>query len=168
MPRFLILPGLLLATLPLILAAGDGISSAELEEQEVLGHVEDVRLMPDDIPAQARLDTGARRSSLHARDIETFDKDGEDWVRFLFDDHDGGKHDFELPLEDEIEVTQASGQETRYVVKIGLCVADQYEETDFTLTDRSALTYPILVGRTFLSEGVLVSSEHDRTVKPGC
>lgn len=168
MPRFPVLPCLLLMFMPLGLAAEGGISSAELEEQDVLGHVEDVRLMPDDIPAQARLDTGARRSSLHARDIESFDRDGEDWVRFVFDDHDGGRHDFELPLEDEITVTQASGQETRYVARIGLCVGEQYSETDFTLTDRSALTYPILVGRTFLTEGVLVSSEHDRTVQPDC
>ncbi len=168
MARSLPFLGLLLILIPLTLAADNDLSSVELEEQDVLGHVEAVRLMPDEIPAKARLDTGASRSSLHAREIEAFDKDGEEWVRFVFDDHDGGKHDFELPIEDEITVTQASGQENRYVVKVGLCVGAHYSETDFTLTDRSALTYPILVGRTFLSEGILVSSEHDRTVEPDC
>lgn len=138
------------------------------EANEVYGHVEDVMLMPGRIKAQARLDTGARTSSLHARDVELFKKDGEDWVRFIFDDHDGGEHPVKAPLEDEITVTQASGTQTRYVVKLGLCVGDHYSETKFTLTDRSKLTYPILVGRRFLANGMLVSAEHDFTASPEC
>ena len=31
---------------------------------------------------KAKVDTGARSSSLHAYDVETFEKDQEDWVRF--------------------------------------------------------------------------------------
>lgn len=156
--------GMLISGLPSqTLAANDNLQTGN-----VYGHVEDVLLMPGRIQASARLDTGARTSSLHARDIEPFEKNGEKWVRFHFDDHDGGLHPFSLPLKDEITVTQASGTQTRYVVKLGLCVGEHYSETKFTLTDRSQLTYPILVGRRFLAEGLLVSSEHDFTASPEC
>lgn len=138
------------------------------DSSAVYGHVEQVMLMPYRIKAQARLDTGARTSSLHARDIEPFEKNGEKWVRFFFDDHDGDLHPFVLPLIDEVTVTQASGTQTRYVVELGLCVGDHYNETKFTLTDRSKLTYPILVGRRFLADGLLVSSAHDFTASPEC
>lgn len=168
MSRFAAVTLVALITLPLLLQADNGVSSAKLNQPYVLGHVEGVLLMPDGIPAKARLDTGASRSSLHAREIELFDKNGEDRVRFVFDDHDGGEHVFDVPLEDQVTVTQASGQQTRYVVRLGLCVGKHYSETDFTLADRSTLTYPILVGRSFLSRGVLVSSAHDQTVEPDC
>ena len=34
------------------------------------------------IGLRAKIDTGASTSSLHASDIQPFQKDGEDWVRF--------------------------------------------------------------------------------------
>ena len=32
---------------------------------------------------KVKVDTGARTSSLHVRDLEYFEKDGENWVRFF-------------------------------------------------------------------------------------
>ena len=148
------------------LAADSG--APELEEKAVLGHIERVTLMPEGIAAEARLDTGASRSSLHARDVETFERDGEDWVRFTFDDHEGGEHAMEKRLVEEIRITQASGQEKRYTVVIGMCVGERYAEPAFTLSDRSNLTYPILVGRDFLSDRILVSSTREYVNEPDC
>ncbi len=147
---------------------------AELVETKALfGHVERVQLEPGSIQVDARVDTGAARSSLSAVDIETFDHNGDSWVRFRFrtgdDDNDnGGSYGFELPVVEEITIIQASGDETRYVVRLGLCIGEQFAETDFTLTDRTDLTYPVLVGRSFLADIGLVSSRREYTMEPNC
>ncbi|MCH8542499.1 MAG: ATP-dependent zinc protease [Alcanivorax sp.] len=144
------------------------VPEEDVRNKSVLGHIEKVRINGDDRDFSARLDTGAQRSSMHAREIEKFERDGEQWVRFVFDDHDGGEHDIESPLIEQTRVRQAGGVTTRYVVSLPLCIGEQQQDTEFTLTDRSAMTYPMLVGRNFLSEHVLVSSAHRYTADPVC
>ncbi len=52
-------------------------------DRPCLGWREWVALTDWDVPyVKAKLDTGARTSSLHAFDLESFDRDGEEWVRF--------------------------------------------------------------------------------------
>jgi hypothetical protein len=148
--------------------AGTPLTAADLGDVRVYGHIEKVSLHPGSIVVPARLDTGARRSSLNAQEIETFERDGKQWVRFIFDDREGGEHRMELPVIDEIGVRQAAGREDRLVVRLGLCVGRDYAETDFTLTDRGRMTYPVLVGRVFLGDRALVDSERGKTVDPAC
>lgn len=52
------------------------------EDKPVFGWVEKSTLEPWGVEVKAKLDSGALTSSMDARDIETFDKDGEEWVRF--------------------------------------------------------------------------------------
>ena len=144
------------------------IINANLKDYAVYGHVEEVALMPGEIEIKARLDTGASRSSLNARDIELVEEGGRQWVRFIFDDHEGNHHEMMQPLVETITIKQASGRQHRYVVELGLCVGEHYEKNLFTLADRSKMTYPVLVGRNFLKNSVLVSSTHKMTAKPSC
>lgn len=46
------------------------------------GWIEQSWLMPERMQAKAKLDTGALTSSLDARNIHRYRKDGERWVRF--------------------------------------------------------------------------------------
>lgn len=163
-------------TIPL-LAFSLNLSAAEetgpttmaiLDNHAVYGHVETVALLPGGIKTKARLDTGAARSSLYARDPEVFEKKGKEYVRFTFVDHKGKKHRLSRPLVSTTTVRQASGRQTRYVVEMGLCLGEHFEKTHFTLADRRHLSYPILVGRNFLKNSVLVSSTHKMTAKPEC
>ncbi|MEN8720357.1 MAG: RimK/LysX family protein, partial [Oceanococcaceae bacterium] len=50
--------------------------AAETGPVEPAGWVEKVRLLPGEIPLKAKLDTGAKTSSLHAEDISLFERDG--------------------------------------------------------------------------------------------
>jgi hypothetical protein len=42
-------------------------------------------LMPWGVELKTKLDSGALTSSLHATDVDVFEKDGDDWVRFTVD-----------------------------------------------------------------------------------
>ncbi len=48
----------------------------------IIGGVETVYVPPFEIPFQARIDTGAETSSIDAKNIRPFERDGEKWVSF--------------------------------------------------------------------------------------
>lgn len=144
------------------------VLAANMNNYTVYGHVEEVALIPGEIEIKARLDTGASRSSLNAQEIELIESDEQTMVSFIFDDRNGNQYPMTLPLVETIGIKQASGRQERYVVEIGLCVGEHYEKNLFTLADRSRMTYPVLVGRNFLKNSVLVSSKHKMTAKPSC
>lgn len=165
----LILMGCLLAT-SLAANANQQLPTEipKANDKPVLGHEEKARLFPGNIEIPARIDTGATTNSLNGIDAEVFEKDGQQYVRFNFVDHNGTAHKMTRPLVDKTVVKQASGKQTRYVVEMGLCVGDYYKETRFTLADRSRMTFPILVGRNYLDKSLLVSSAEKNTVQPNC
>jgi hypothetical protein len=140
----------------------------DLDNVSVYGHIEKVTLIPGDIEIEARLDTGAAKSSLNAQEIELIEEKNKQLVRFVFDDQNGGQYPMTLPLVDRVTIKQASGKQVRYVVEMGLCVGGRYQNNRFTLADRSKMTYPVLVGRNFLKDEVLVSSKHKLTSEPTC
>lgn len=140
----------------------------DLDNVSIYGHIEKVTLIPGDIEIEARLDTGAAKSSLNAQEIELIETKKKQFVRFVFDDQNGGQYPMTLPLVDRVTVKQASGKQVRYVVEMGLCVGEHYKKNQFTLADRSKMTYPVLVGRNFLKDEVLVSSKHKLTSEPTC
>src|SRR5690625_897330 len=66
-------------------------ASAEMAER-VVGVNETVLLTDLELTLPAKLDTGAMTSSLSAQNIETFQREGEEWVRFelaVDGEHDG-------------------------------------------------------------------------------
>lgn len=111
---------------------------------------------------EARVDSGAATSSLSATQIERFERDGKRWVRFQLQ-HDDEAADGSLTIEAEVVRTavirQVSNDETerRPVVRLTLNLGQRLQqEAEFTLTDRSQMSYPILLGRQFLRDVVLI------------
>lgn len=143
-------------------------SKVDIEQQSVLGHQEIVTLFPGEIQTKARIDTGAATNSMYAVDTKIIEENGEEMVRFTFIDHQDQEYILTRPIVDKVTIKQASGKQTRYVVEMGLCVGTHYEETRFTLADRSRMTFPILVGRNFLENSLLVSSSEKMIASPEC
>lgn len=111
---------------------------------------------------KAKVDTGARTSSLHAFGLKEFTRDGEAWVRFEVHPWQRSADDavpVELPVHDHRRVRSSSGHtERRVVVMLELRVLDRVIPAEVTLTRRDAMGFRMLVGRELLSQGFLVDS----------
>ena len=83
-----------------LLGSGLSASMAMADDDQVFGWVEKATLQPWDIEVKAKLDSGALTSSLDARDIEMFEQDDEEWVRFRLKLEDQGSGDV---FSDQIE-----------------------------------------------------------------
>lgn len=153
----------------LITLGGPLPAGTDTGKLEIFGHIETVSLGDDAFELDAKLDTGADNSSLHATETETFERDGEDWVRFTVDDMDGNSQEFERRKERTARIIRASGDtDERPVVKLGLCLGSVYRDVEVNLNDRSELSYPLLIGRSFLRDHVLVDSGPKYTREPVC
>lgn len=109
---------------------------------------------------KAKVDTGARTSALHAWDVERFERDGDDWVRFNLhprqhdDDHVVRT---EAPLVEEREVRSSNGDvELRPVVHTTLALGGQRYGIELTLTKRDQMGFRMLLGRTAMARHLLV------------
>ncbi|MGM0569093.1 ATP-dependent zinc protease [Marinobacter sp.] len=147
---------------------------------ERMGFVEWVVMKDTGLRMKARLDTGAKTSSLHATDVEGFEKDGDDWVRFRLplDDHndidspenEGVVLEFERPVERTVLIKRkGADSQKRFVVEMEFCIAGKVHQTEFSLTDRGHFKYPALLGRRFMGDdNVLVDSAESFIAEAKC
>ncbi len=103
---------------------------------------------------KAKLDTGARSSSLHVDSLQEFRRDGATWLRFTI--HLGRRETLaiccEAPALDRRAVTDTGGRRTeRWFIRSQLQLAGQRFSVDINLTDRRHMLFPLLLGRTALS-----------------
>jgi len=127
----------------------------------VIGLRESVALPDLGVAAlRAKIDTGASTSSLHATEVETFERDGETWVRF--NAHLGSVVQLrhrrcEAPLVTMKTIKSSNGHaQTRYVIRTPLALGDRVWEVEFTLACRKAMRYRLLLGSKALVHGQLV------------
>jgi len=156
---YILLIGVLLVSPYSISCGATGVVPKEVQ---IMGWLESVFLRPNNVRVTAKLDTGAKTSSVHADKIEHFMKSDADWVRFEFrPDKDEKPIVLERPLVRKAVIKERlSRSSTREVVKLTICKNGREFETEFTLNNRSNFNYPILLGRSFLADVALVDSSH--------
>ena len=109
---------------------------------------------------KAKIDTGARTSSLHAFGLEWFDRDGSPWVRFEI-------HPWQRSTADAViaetavvatrDIRSSSGDvEHRPVVHTAMAIAGRTVTAEVTLTRRDEMGFRMLVGREALRKRFLV------------
>jgi hypothetical protein len=132
----------------------------------IVGAVEQISLTPPGILFPALMDTGTETSSLDARNISRFERDGERWVRFdVFDPETGEMVTIEQPLQRRTRILQSSSDEyeRRLVVELSFSFRDITQIAEFTLADRSHLNYPVLIGRNILKDVMVVDVSRSTT-----
>jgi len=107
-----------------------------------------------------KIDTGTYNSSIHCSEISEVVRNGEKIIRFKLLDNEHAEVYF-----DELfianyqlkEIKSSNGiSELRYVVDSEIILFGETYITSFSLTDRSDMKYPILLGRKLLSKNFLV------------
>lgn len=109
---------------------------------------------------KAKIDTGARSSSLHAFDIEKFDHDGEPWVEFKvhpLQHEDRTTVPCKARIKDYRQVTDSGGHRSmRYVIETTICIGEEHFSAEMTLAGRSEMMFRMLVGRTAMQNRYIV------------
>jgi len=142
------------------------IEGEHMKNKKIVGAVELC-----DLPAytitdlNVRVDTGAATSSLHVDNIEEFEVDDELWIRF---DIHPDIHNVDRVVRREVKVeakkrvkSSTATREKRYVIVTPIIMDSVQWDIQLTLTDRSEMTYLMLLGREAMSGHFLVDPEHD-------
>jgi hypothetical protein len=133
------------------------------EKKTVIGTIEDVILLPWEVKLPARVDTGAAKSSLDARELKVED----DMVEFKLPPKYGGLQ-LRLPIIEWRHIRTPAGLERRPVVELEICLGSKRIRTKVNLTDRSMVKYPLILGRSFLREDYVVDVKRQRIAPPSC
>ena len=135
----------------------------EASEMKAVGWREWVQL-PDLVgaPIKAKVDTGAKTSSLHAFFIEPYTKDGKPWVKFLLHPNQND-NDIEVEchsaVSDRRAVSDSGGhKEERYVIESTIVLGKEALVAELTLTDRDSMSFRMLLGRNLLRGAYVVDS----------
>ncbi|WP_300615915.1 RimK/LysX family protein [Dokdonella sp.] len=106
------------------------------------------------IPAiKAKVDTGARSSALHVEELETFERDGTLHVRFAVRPRRRGRYLIECsaPVSDRRPVMDSGGHRSeRWFIETDVELAGRRFRTEINLSDRGAMLFPMLLGRSAL------------------
>jgi hypothetical protein len=108
---------------------------------------------------RAKIDTGARSSSLHVEAQWRFTEAGVPWTGFRIRTGAGAGRLLEAsaPVFDEREVTDSGGNRTRRVfLRTPLHLAGIEREIEINLTDRRGMLFPMLLGRTAMARAFTV------------
>jgi len=132
-----------------------------LDELELLGGEEWCRFEELGIPAiKARVDSGAKTSSIQASKIKIFTKGMEDWVRFEVNPLQDNRSIAILcqaKLVDIRSVKSSQGiSEERPVIRTLVKLGDTTYEIELTLANRDTMEYRMLLGREAISGRYLV------------
>ena len=131
------------------------------KEKLYIGWQEWVALPDLNIPAiKAKIDTGAKTSSLHALGIEPIIKNKKEYVKFYVHPIQRNKKisiPCYCPILDIRNVMSSNAQvEKRYIIKNLLCLGGESWEIEITLSDRNPLRFRMLLGREALDSRVII------------
>jgi len=139
------------------------LGTANAEEKITLGAVEDVILLPWGVRLPARIDTGAAKSSLDARELLIQDSMAE----FKLPQEFGGIQ-LRLPIIEWKHIRSPDGRQRRPVVELELCIGSKRIRSKVNLTDRSMVKYPLILGRNILRGNFVVDVKRRMTAPPRC
>ncbi len=108
----------------------------------------------------AKIDTGAKSSAIHAYRIKEIEIDGEPHAEFFLHPVQRRKKPeiyCRAPIVDKRLIRSSNGQEEeRFVIEANLRLGDRLWKADLTLTNRDAMGFRLLIGRDALRKRFMI------------
>lgn len=133
----------------------------KLRKPQIIGRNDVIDLPLLDLhDVKAKIDTGAYTSALHVSRIKVYEKEGVAFVSFTISGSTIGKKGvikFQTSDFTQRKIKSSTGHiENRVIIKTQLVVFGKKYKTEFSLTDRSGMKFPVLLGRKFLKKRFIV------------
>ncbi len=110
-----------------------------------------------DFHLKAKIDTGATISALHATHIEEYNHRGDKFVKFRLYQSKSYKM-IKKPVVGYKMIKNSFGKkQLRPLVNISIKIGNNTIDTITTLTTRSRMTYPVLIGRSALNNNYRIN-----------
>lgn len=135
---------------------------ATAKEKLIIGETARIKVSTLPFDFIARIDTGARTSSIHALDIQVIDgttqpkKNIGKTITFQTVTRDGKSQTVTAAIVKVSTVKNSQGIEQRYVIELPLSWKDHKKSVQVNLRDRSKMKYKLLIGRNWLAGDFLV------------
>lgn len=132
----------------------------------IIGAVEPVYILPMKTAFQARIDTGAKISSIDVDEYYFFERDGVKWVSFSITNWQSKEtHTFENRLKDMMVVRRIKENERRPIVILNVKFGGKIIKADFTLAKRDKFEYQALIGRNIITGRAVVDPALSNTLR---
>lgn len=129
--------------------------SGRQNQKTIIGWLEHVYLPEYDLVVKAKIDTGAKNSSIHAMDIEYIGKAKGEGSRIRFDtvDLNGIPRVIEADVLRQVKIKRAGSLPAS---RLEICLGGVRKRIRVNLTDRAGMNYRMILGRTALEGNFIV------------
>ncbi len=137
-------------------------AGATAGEKTVIGKTAWIQVAQLPFSLLARIDTGARTTSIHAVDIQirraspVVQENIGKRISFKTANRDGKTQTLVADIVQVSTIRNSQGTEQRYVVELPLSYKHKQKKVRVNLRDRSGMKYKLLIGRNWLSGDFLV------------
>jgi hypothetical protein len=139
------------------------------EAKEVIGRLERVSINHGGLILEAKIDTGAKNSSLNAENYHLSRKAGEIWVKFDVTNPDGKTVTLEKPVVRFVKIKRKEANiQQRPAILLDVCIGKVFKEVEVNLVNRSNFDYQMLIGRSLLRGEFIVDVGKSFTIEPRC
>ena len=109
-----------------------------------------------------KVDTGAYTSSIHCHDINEVEVEGEKYIEFMLLDpsHPEYKETVFKVKNYKVKAIKSSfgNSENRFIIKTKIMIFNREYPIELSLSERSEMKYPVLIGRKFLNKRFMVNT----------
>ena len=137
-------------------------AAATAGEKTIIGETAWIMVAQLPFPLLARIDTGARTTSIHAVDIgiigasSVVQKNIGKTISFTTENREGKSQTLTARIIQVSTIRNSQGTEQRYVIELPLSYKHKRKKVRVNLRDRSGMKYKLLIGRNWLSGDFLV------------